>query len=257
MTAAVTVLPPLVVTVALALFDWIPPSATAVGLLAGPLVVLGYLAGSVPFAYLLSRRRLRRQLDDPSPDRHYASDQQGREAREGVDRRAEVGAAALPVVATLGATTLAWHLTLAATPGANTFSAVGVFSNQAIGAWVSVALWTGMAAVAGHAAPVWTHFRGGSGLPPAIALVVVYIPLVALATAGAFLVAYGARRRPVAALCAALPVMVAFEYVAWLADLQAGWGVTNGPEVALWTTALAGTLAARNLSGGRGTPASV
>ncbi len=238
-------------TLALALFDWVPRSATAVGLLAGPLVVLGYLAGSVPFAYLLSRRRLRRQLADPSPDRHYAS---GPKGREGADRRAGVPAIALPVVATLGATTLAWHLTLAATPGANTFSAVGVFSNQAIGAWVSVALWTGMAAVAGHAAPVWTRFRGGSGLPPAIALVVVYIPLVALVAAGAFLVAYGARRRPVTALCAALPVMVTFAYVAWLADLQAGWGVTNGPEVALWTTALAATVAARNLgaAGGEG-----
>jgi hypothetical protein len=76
----------------------------------------------------------------------------------------------------------------------------------------------------------------------------VYVPLVALVGAAAFLVAYGVHRRPVTALCAALPVMVAFEYVAWLADLQAGWGVTNGPEVALWTTALATTLAVRNLN---------
>ncbi len=50
------------------------------------------------------------------------------------------------------------EVTLAAIPGANTFSAVAVFSNQAIGAWVSVALWTGMAAVLGHIAPVWTGF---------------------------------------------------------------------------------------------------
>ncbi len=244
MALAITVLPTLAASLALALFDWVPRNATAVGLLAGPLVVLGYLAGSVPFAYLLSRRRLRRQLDDPSPDRHYDFSPGG---RDGTDRLAGARVLALPVVATLGATTLAWHLTLAATPGANTFSAVGVFSNQAIGAWVSVALWTGMAAVAGHAAPVWTRFRGGSGLPPAVALVVVYTPLVALVTAASFLVVYGLHRRHVAALCVALPVMVAFEYVAWIADIQAGWGVNNGPEVALWTTALAATLAARNL----------
>ncbi len=239
---------------AVALLDRIPRNATAVGMLAGPLVVVGYLAGSVPFAYLLSRRRLRRQLDDPAPDRHYASERQepgsagGRGRIDGDAARAAV----LPAVATLAATTLAWHLTLAATPGSNTFSSVGVFSNQAIGAWVSVALWTGMAAVAGHAAPVWTRFRGGSGLPPAVVLSVVYVPLVALVGAAAFLLAYGVHRRPLSALCAALPVMVAFEYVAWLADLQAGWGVTNGPEVALWTTALTATLAARNLSAARG-----
>jgi glycerol-3-phosphate acyltransferase PlsY len=234
-------------TPALALFDWVPRSATAVGVLAGPLVVLGYLAGSVPFAYLLSRRRLRRQLADPAPDRHYASP--GRGPRS--ERREADATAALPVAATLAATTLAWHLTLAATPGANTFSGVGVFSNQAIGAWVSVALWTGAAAVAGHVAPVWTGFRGGSGIPPALALGVVYVPLLTLVAAGAFLVAYGVTRRPLPSLLRALPVVVTVAYLTWLADLQAGWGVTNGPEVTLWTTAVSATLFARNLAPAR------
>lgn len=225
------------------MLDWIPRSATVIGLLAGPLVVLGYLAGSIPFAYLSSRRRLRRQLDHPGMARlvDAASDE-----HEHGDRRATLRAFAAPALATLAATTLAWHLTLAATPGANTFSSVGIFSNQAIGAWVSVALWTGMAAVVGHAAPVWTGFRGGSGLPPAIALAAAYVPVVLMVAAGAALVAYGLTRRAQVALLIALPVMVTYAYVAWLADIQAGWGVTNGPETTLWTTLLAATIFARN-----------
>ena len=221
------------------MLDWVPRSAAAVGFLAGPLVVVGYLCGSVPFAYLLARRRLRRQLDDRALGLGSAD--------AGHGPRPRGGEPVLVAGATLAATTLAWELTLAATPGASTFSAVAVFSNQAVGAWVSVALWTGMAAVLGHVAPAWTGFRGGTGLPPALALTAAYTPVVLLAGVATFLVVQGATRRPVTALLAALPAMVAFAYVAWLADLQAGWGVTNGPEVTLWTSALAVTLFARNL----------
>lgn len=229
----------------LAVLDWVPRSATAVGVLAGPLIVLGYLAGSVPFAYLLSRRRLRRQLADSAAVGLEST------GRSGVhhDLRARAYAGALAGLLALAATTLAWELTLAATPGANTFSAVAVFSNQAIGAWVSVALWTGMAAVLGHAAPVWTGFRGGSGLPPALALTAAYTPLVLLVAGASFLVVRGVSGRPVTALRVALAATVVFAYVAWLVDLQAGWGVTNGPEVTLWTSAVAVTLFARLQSG--------
>ncbi len=227
---------------ALFVLDWMPRSATAVGVLAGPLIVLGYLSGAVPFAYLLSRRRLRRQLDD----RTFAGLGADHGDRDHHDVRARVGATILAAVATLAATTLAWELTLAATPGANTFSAVAVFSNQAIGAWVSVALWTGMAAVLGHTAPVWTGFRGGSGLPPAVALTAAYTPVVLLMGAATFLVVRGITRRPVTALVVALPAMVVFAYLAWLVDLQAGWGVTNGPEVTLWISAMAVVLFARH-----------
>jgi len=233
--------------------DWVPRSATAIGVLAGPLIILGYLAGSVPFAYLYSRRRLRRQLDHPGSDRVFAPE-------PGNDERLDVGYTVrtwgLPAVSTLAATTVAWHLTLAATPGANTFSAIGIFSNQAIGAWVSVALWTGLAAVVGHAAPVWTGFRGGSGLPPAIALTAAYIPVVLLVAGGVGLVVYGLTRRPPLALVVALPAMVTFAYLAWLADLQAGWGVTNGPETTLWTMMMAATVFARNLRAGQDRPGS-
>ncbi len=231
------------VATVLAVIDWIPRNATAVGVLAGPLVVLGYLGGSVPFAYLLSRRRLRRQLADSTLAGLGSPGGGGEHHR----LPARAGADLLAAAITLAATTVAWELTLAATPGANTFSAVAVFSNQAIGAWVSVALWTGMAGVLGHVAPVWTRFRGGSGLPPALALTAAYTPVVLFVAVAAFLVVYGLTRRPVTALLGALPTMVVFEYLAWLADLQAGWGVTNGPEVTLWTAALAVTLFARHL----------
>lgn len=230
------------------MLDWVPRSATLVGVLAGPLVVLGYLAGSVPFAYLYSRRRLRRQLDHPDVDRLLPF---GTGDRGIADTTWAWG---LPALATLAATTLAWHLTLAATPGANTFSAVGIFSNQAIGAWVSVALWTGLAAVVGHAAPVWTGFRGGNGLPPAIALTAAYIPVVLLVGGAVGLVVYGLTRRPRAAVLVALPAMVSYAYLAWLADVQAGWGVTNGPETTLWVMVLAGTLFARNVRAGWRSP---
>ena len=222
----------------------VPRNATAVGVLAGPLVLAGYLAGSVPFAYLLSRRRLRRQLDEPGLTRLSSSDG---DPGAGSGLRRIAWAVALPAVATLAATTLAWHLTLAATPGGNTFSAVGIFSNQAVGAWVSVALWTGMAAVVGHSAPVWNRFRGGSGLPPAVALGATYVPMLLLVAAGAYLAVFGATRSPRTALLSSLPVVVVAAYVTWLADLQAGWGVTNGPEVTLWATVMAAALFARNL----------
>lgn len=222
----------------------LPRNATAVGVLAGPLVVTGYLAGSVPFAYLLARRRLRRQLDEPGLSRWSSA---GDDPGAGDRSPRSPWALILPAVATLAATTLAWHVTLAATPGGDTFSAVGIFSNQAVGAWVSVALWTGAAAVVGHSAPVWTGFRGGSGLPPALALGAAYVPMLLIVAGGAFLAVFGATRNTRLGLLVALPVVVLTAYVTWLADLQAGWGVTNGPEVSLWTTVMAGALCARNL----------
>jgi fermentation-respiration switch protein FrsA (DUF1100 family) len=56
----------------------------------------------------------------------------------------------------------------------------------------------------------------------------------------------GGRRR---ALAAALVAAVAGVWLAWVTDTQLVWGVTNGPELGLWTVALAGVLAARNLGG--------
>ncbi|MBW3575651.1 MAG: glycerol-3-phosphate acyltransferase, partial [Actinobacteria bacterium] len=230
----------------LALFEGIPRSATAVGVLAGPLIVLGYVSGSVPFAYLLSRRRLRRQLDD----RSLSALGRGDRGREHHDVRAHVGAGILAAAATMAATTLAWQVTLAATPGANTFSAVAVFSNQAIGAWVSVALWTGMAAVLGHIAPVWTGFRGGDGLAPALALTTAYTPLVLLMAAAVFLVVPGETDPPGPALVGARGAGVGCASRAWVADRRAGGGVRKGPEGTVWRAGLGVTRLGGRLRGG-------
>lgn len=222
------------------LVEWVPTSVTSVSLLSGPLVLLGYLAGSIPFGYLLSRRRLRRQLDAAGPPATPVT------SDDPLDTPGVIGAGALAAVTTLLVTTVAWDVALAAAPRGN-IGAVGTFSNQAVGAWVSVALWTGMAAVIGNLAPVWTAFRGATGLAPAVALVLAHVPVVFVVCAATFLVVYGLTRETRLSLLVTLPVAVSVEYLAWIADVQTSWGVTNGPEVTLWVAVLAGALAARNL----------
>jgi acyl phosphate:glycerol-3-phosphate acyltransferase len=226
------------------LLGWVPRSARAVGAVAGPLAVLGYLVGSIPFGYLLSRRRLRRQLQDPRVERLPLRPSPGGDP---LDAPGVLAAALLSGVATLAVTTVAWDVAVAATPSARDFGAVGIFSDQALGAWVSVALWTGAAAVVGHLAPVWGAFRGGTGVPPALALALVYVPTVFAVGAGTFLAVYLLRQSPQLALLAALPATVVFSYLAWLGDVQGGWGVTNGPESTLWVAVVAAALFARNL----------
>jgi acyl phosphate:glycerol-3-phosphate acyltransferase len=194
------------------LVGWIPRSATAVGVVAGPLALLGYLVGALPFGSFVARLG---RPDDPAP------------------------AAIAAGLATLLVTTIAWDVARAATPGAQFSSAVGAFSDQALGAWVSVALWTGAAAVAGHLAPVWRGFRGGDGVAPAGVLVFAYAPVVFAVAAGAFLAATAAAGRPRLALLVCLPPAVAFAYGAWLLDLPSGWGVTHGPELTLWVAVVA------------------
>ncbi|MDQ3384795.1 MAG: glycerol-3-phosphate acyltransferase [Actinomycetota bacterium] len=222
------------------LVEWVPTSVTSVSVLSGPLAILGYLAGSIPFGYLLSRRRLRRQLaGDPSV-------RTTRSGEDPLDTPGVIGAGALAALATLLVTTVAWDVAITAAPRGN-IGAIGTFSNQAVGAWVSVALWTGMAAVVGNIAPVWTAFRGATGLAPAVALVLAHVPVVFVVCAATFLVAYALTRETRLSLLITLPVAVSVEYLAWIADVQTSWGVTNGPEVTLWIAVLAGALAARNL----------
>ena len=221
------------------LVEWVPTSVTSVSILSGPLVLLGYLAGSIPFGYLLSRQRLRRQL---SSEGGPATRPRGTDP---LDAPGVIGAGALAAIVTLLVTTVSWDVALAAAPRGN-IGAVGTFSNQAVGAWVSVALWTGMGAVVGNVAPVWSAFRGATGVAPAVALLGAYAPVVFIACVAAFLLAYLATRSPRKALLAALPVAVSVEYLAWIADIQTAWGVTNGPELTLWVAVLAGALAVRN-----------
>ena len=48
------------------------------------------------------------------------------------------------------------------------------------------------------------------------------------------------------ALAAALAAIVVTEYVAWITDTQAGWGMTFGPELSLWAAVISVVLVARN-----------
>ncbi len=222
------------------LVEWVPTSVDSVSILSGPVVLAGYLVGSVPFGYLLSRRRLRRQLASEGP--LPAS----RTSLQPLDSPGVIGAGALAAIATLVVTTVAWDIALAAAPRGN-IGAIGTFSNQAVGAWVSVALWTGMAAVVGNVAPVWSGFRGSSGVPSAVALLVTHAPVVFVAAVASGVLGYLVTRSFRLALLASVPVAGSAAYLAWIADIQTQWGVTNGPELTLWVAVLGGVLVARNL----------
>lgn len=223
------------------LVEWIPTSADWAGYVAGPLVLLGYLAGSVPTGERLVARRFRRQLDTGA---HPRLD--GPRVAAGVDTTGAL-AAVLAAGVTLLVATIAWDVGHQAAPPGS-FSAIGTYANQAIGAWSSLALWTGTAAMLGSMAPLWTGFRrGGTGIGPAAALLVAYAPLLAAAALAGASVAYGLGQRWRVALAVGCAVLVVVEYVEWITDTQAGWGITNGPELSLWSAVIGVALVARNV----------
>ena len=123
-------------------------------------VLLGYLAGSVPFAFLLARRA-------------------------GIDVRVagsgNVGAA--NVLRTTGA----WHavavMSLDVAKGA---AAVLVASLLTGGVWIAAL--TGAAAIVGHIYPVWLRFHGGKGVAVAAGVFSVLSPIATGIAATVFLV---------------------------------------------------------------------
>lgn len=220
--------------------EWVPTSAAWAGYVAGPLVLAGYLIGSVPFGDLVAARRFRRQLDTFAPDRMEHS------PFTDIDT-AQVVTGLLAAATTLLVATVAWDVGMQAAPPGS-FGAIGTFANQALGAWVSIGLWTGTAALLGSVAPVWTGFkRGGSGIGPALALLVVYMPLLAAIAVATGSMTFGLVQRFRPALIVACASIVVAEYLAWVTDLQSGWGITNGPELGLWTLVIAVLLIARNV----------
>jgi glycerol-3-phosphate acyltransferase PlsY len=130
-----------------------------VGTLAGISVVLAYLIGSIPFGYLLHRRRLRRDMRrvDHAPG---GVDAELRSVLAGTGPRSPLGtdllAGALDTGKVLFAATLAWRLVEAAPPhhiNRTDLSAVAFVGNQVLVGWQSTALWAGLAAVVAHLAP--------------------------------------------------------------------------------------------------------
>ena len=122
-------------------------------------VVLAYLAGSVPFAFLLARRH-------------------GIDLRETGSRN--VGAT--NVLRTAGVVPAVIAMMLDATKGA---LAVLVAIRLTSGPATPVA--AGLASIIGHIYPVWLHFRGGKGVATAAGVFSVLAPAALGIAAGVFL----------------------------------------------------------------------
>lgn len=124
-------------------------------------LVLAYLVGSIPFAYLLSRRR-------------------------GIDLRAvgsgNVGAS--NVLRTSGVTTAVLAMLLDALKGV-----LAVLVAQRVAPGPATPMAAGLASVIGHVYPVWLHFRGGKGVATAAGVFGVMTPGVLAIACGVFLLA--------------------------------------------------------------------
>ncbi len=124
-------------------------------------VTVAYLVGSIPFAYLLTRRR---GVDL----RHVGS---GNVGASNVLRTAGVRAAVLAMVL----------------DGVKGAAAVLLAQRLAGGAAVPVV--AGLASVVGHIYPVWLKFRGGKGVATAAGVFAVLTPTALGVAGGVFLIA--------------------------------------------------------------------
>lgn len=124
-------------------------------------VALAYVVGSVPFAFLLSRRR-------------------------GIDLR-RVGSGnigASNVLRTSGVSAAVVAMSLDAIKGA-----LAVVLAQRVAAGPGVIMAAGLASVLGHVYPVWLKFRGGKGVATAAGVFAVLAPFAVMIACGVFLVA--------------------------------------------------------------------
>ena len=153
-------------------WDWPALSLTAALLLAA------YLLGSIPTAWLLTRRRLGpdiRQLGDGNMGAENAARILGRQAG--------IIVAAVDVGKGLAAVLLTRLLTAAVLLGNDTGSSF--LSMPALtGLPLLLALLAGIAAVLGHCWPVWLRGRGGRGAATAAGVLLALIPGAALPAAG-------------------------------------------------------------------------
>jgi acyl phosphate:glycerol-3-phosphate acyltransferase len=165
-------------------------------------VLFGYLAGSVPFAYLLARRA-------------------------GIDVRVagsgNVGAA--NVLRTTGAWRAVAVMSLDVAKGA---AAVLVANLVAGGAWIAAL--TGAAAIVGHIYPVWLRFHGGKGVAVAAGVFSVLSPIATGVAATLFLlIVWVTRYVSLGSIAATL----ALPPVAWWA---------GAPRAVVFTAAASGAL---------------
>lgn len=153
-------------------------------------ILLGYFAGSVPFAFLLARRA-------------------------GIDVRIEgsgnVGAA--NVLRTTGRSTAVLVMMLDMAKGA-----VAVLVAAGFTAGISAAAAAGAAAVVGHIYPVWLRFHGGKGVAVAAGVFALLAPAATAIAAATFVaVVWGTRLVSLGSVAAT----VALPPMAWLTGAPA------------------------------------
>ena len=144
-------------------------------------VTLAYLVGSVPFAFLLSRRR-------------------------GIDLR-EVGSGnvgATNVLRTSGVRTAMIAMGLDVIKGA-----LAVVMAQRLTGGLGAAMAAGLASVLGHIYPIWLRFRGGKGVATAAGVFAVLTPMaLGIASATFVLVVWMTRYISVGSVVGALTLAV-------------------------------------------------
>lgn len=140
--------------------------------------LLGYLCGSIPFAYLLTRAATGEDL------REVGSRNVG--ATNALRRTGWwVGLSALALDAGKGAVAVAAALWLGPRMGPLPSSAVEIFGPDVVIAPAAIA---GLAAMLGHVFPLWLRFAGGKGVATAAGAFAVLAPVATLGAAIAFLV---------------------------------------------------------------------
>ena len=165
-------------------------------------ILLGYLAGSVPFAFLLARRA-------------------------GIDvRRAGSGnVGAANVLRTAGTGRAVAVMTLDVAKGASAVALAQLWN-----AGATAAALTGAAAVLGHVYPVWLRFHGGKGVAVAAGAFAMLAPVATAIAAGIFIVVVWLTRYVSLGSIAGTIVLPA---AAWLEGVSTAVVATSGAIAAL------------------------
>ena len=224
-------------------------------------VVAAAMLGAIPFGYLVTRRRLRRdmrQLDRNPGDMELqlrallAGPASTHPDEQPASRGSDALVAILDTAKVLAGATLAWHLVLALAPGHGHFSrnesGIAFAANQVLTFCQSCGIWAGAAAAATHLAPVGWHRDSSQGQAPALGLVFVYCPLGFSAGVFSFFIALYFLRDVTRAALVAFPCFIAYVWLAWIFDWPSSWGLPNGPELTLWAAVLGGILITRTLA---------
>ena len=191
-------------------------SLSAVAILAGPIVLSGYVIGALVAVWLVRED-------------------------EAVRRPADL---VLEGFVALAVSTAAWWSVQQVSPGSG-FSRIGYFSNQVLSAWQSVALWSGLAVVVGICAPVFRRFHGDAGLAPAAALLAAHYPWFLFSAVAAGALGLGLTRSTRLAQGAAIAVLLPTAWLGWVLEWLPAWGLPAGPEATVWTMVLAMVLGTR------------